>query len=85
MKPITRAIVIIEEGFPTVPAKILRDTYGYEAVVNEKGHMLAVGTSVMLGGDEDDLKDYLRACGGTVWSSNNPMMGNWEKLEVAKI
>ena len=84
MKPTTHAIVIIEKKFPEVPAKILSQRFGYEAVVNEKGHMLAEGTSVLLAGDEDDLKTYLRSCGEAVWSSNNPMMGNWEKLTVAK-
>jgi hypothetical protein len=66
MKPTTHAIVIIEKSFPPVPAKILSDTYGYEAVVDRKGHMLAEGTSVMLAGDEDDLKTYLRSCGESV-------------------
>ena len=74
-------IILREHRFPAVPSTITERVFGPEMIVDDKGHVLARGESVLLQGSDADLKTFLHPL-GKVWSSDNPMMGKWQEMEI---
>ncbi len=76
-------ICIREQHHPEIPEKILRQEFGSEIVVDSNsGRQLAIGTSVFLEGEVEDIRAWINSAGGKVWTSNNPMIGNWKLQEL---
>lgn len=77
----THLIILREPRFPEVPSTITEQVFGSEAIVDAKGHVLASGESVLLQGEDEDIKKYLHPL-GKIWSSDNPMAGQWQEMSV---
>lgn len=80
-------IVLIEDHFPTVPGNVKVNEFGSESIVDpETGPrgFCVNGTSAFLDGPEDAVVAWIEACGGSIWTSNNPMFGGWKKKTLAK-
>jgi len=75
-------IFLHEAGFPTPPENLNPHKFGPERVVNEEGRTQAHGNSMHISGDDVDVRAYLRACGGKIWVTPNPMAGEWHNLTV---
>lgn len=80
----TRIIVILERGFGPAPESLLKETFGPETIVDIRGDIKAVGTSIMLEGEPEQIREWILSVGGSVWTSENPMMGHWAKRSISK-
>lgn len=77
-------IILFEKKFPTIPVQIKTRIFGNETVVNHQtGKILAVGESMLIEGKDEDICNWIKAAGGKVWTSTNPMAGDWNLSELS--
>lgn len=75
-------IFLKEEHFPEIPNTLISNVFGSESVIDGMKHYH--GNSVLVKGKEEDLIKYFSSCGGKIWTSRNPMLGDWEQMTVKK-
>jgi hypothetical protein len=76
-------ICIKENHHPVIPPHLVLQEFGSETVVDNKtGKRLASGVSVYLSGPIGEIRSWIKAAGGKVWTSNNPMLGRWELMSL---
>jgi hypothetical protein len=81
VKPINLVILLTPEmGYVPSYIKVIQD-YGSESIVHGDGNELVEGNSMYIQGDEAALLDWLRPF-KEVWTSSNPMCGEWKLLPV---
>ena len=73
-------IFLLEACFPQIPQTIDYFVFGREYIVAEKSGV--EGQSVYAIGKLEDIKAYFKSCGGVVWTTTNPMFGQWKKEVV---
>jgi tagatose-1,6-bisphosphate aldolase len=74
-------IMIVERKMTPIPSGItVMDSYGSEAVVKD-GVLKASGTAMLLSGDAETFKNWLRPFDG-VWLSDNPSTGIWKVQHI---
>lgn len=77
-------IVLIENHFKYATNGLVKQFFGPEFIVDkETGEMLAVGKSALIEGEASEVKAWLKQIGGTVWVSDNPMLGAWYKETIS--
>lgn len=77
-------IILKEKNHPVIPSSIKVRTLGNETIIDDNGNVNAAGTSILLQGTQKDIISYLQLIGKPVWTTKNPMVGDWELKEVTK-
>lgn len=78
-KPVN-LVVLVEDGMEMPPSTLIACKYGPESIIDDNN--LVDGTSVHLQGSVSEIQDWIRRVGGAVWTSSNPMLGQWEKNQL---
>lgn len=75
-------IILIERHFSAPPKSISVHEFGSESIWSVRGGELVAdaGVSARIYGPPNDIKNWL-APYSRVWTSNNPMTGQWEQLD----
>jgi hypothetical protein len=82
-RSMARLICLVEFWMESPPFNIVAQEFGSEWIVdNETGKILASGTSVFLSGPSEDIRRWVSSVGSKLWTSNNPMAGNWKQISV---
>jgi len=77
-------IVLIEPQHPPVPPAVACEVFGDETIVNlNDGKLVAHGQAACLTGTEEDIRAWVESAGGSVWTSTNPMLGDWVRKTLA--
>lgn len=76
-------IILIERHFSAPPKSISVHEFGSESIRSVRGGevVIDVGVSAHIYGLPDDIKNWL-APYSPVWTSKNPMTGQWEQLDI---
>jgi hypothetical protein len=77
----TASIILLrEDKHPAIPEHLLLQEFGSETIVDpNNGKLLAHGTSVYVSGSVEDIRNWIKSAGGKIWTSNNPMIGDWNQ------
>lgn len=71
-------IILLNDKLPDRPSTVqLIETFGRETVVDDRGNILAEGTSAVVEGSADEVAQWIAKAEGEVWITPNPMVGPW--------
>jgi hypothetical protein len=73
--------ILLEDKMKPIPPEVDCTIFGDERIVDGDGNILAWGDSASISGDSDIIAEWLKPFDG-IWTSNNPMMGDWKIVHV---
>jgi hypothetical protein len=80
-KSIGSIILIKEENHPEIPRNLIFQKFDSEIISNNNNNNnnnnIPTGIPFYLRGPVKEIRAWIRKAGGRVWTSNNPMAGNW--------